>query len=169
MQLIDKDDFGQYVQFSNNLRSENVDFHCMDAQNFDFAELFPNATVSGNTFLADIETALSESPVTRPELVAFFNEFVKGYLVCKAYARLLLWLGRNITQFGLRVNNEDTSTEVSDTARAALIADINSKANVYLIKMQKRFETVNGTFDTIVYGASCSGGNVKPKIRIKAI
>jgi hypothetical protein len=172
MQLIDKDDFGAYVQFSDNLRAANVNFHCMDAQNFDFAELFPDATLSGNTFLADIETAFSESPVTRPELIAFFNNYVKAYLVCKAYARLLLWHGKNITQFGIRVNNEDTSNEITDKARSELIADINSKANVYLLKMSNAFKTANATFDSIVYGntTGCdTSQNRKPKTRIVAI
>lgn len=171
MQLIDKDDFGEYVQFSDNLRAGNVNFHCMDAQNFDFAELYPNATVSGNTLLANIETAVSESPVTRPQLVTFFTNFVKPFLVCSAFQRLLLWQGRNITQFGIRVNNEETSNEISDKARAELISDINNKTNIYLLRMSNAFKAANNTFDTIVYGntSGCNQENRGPKTRIAQI
>lgn len=164
VQLIDKTDFGTYVKFSDNIPARDVDFQCKDAQNFDLYPISPVAVISGNNLVTDIENNINVSPVTRPELISFFDDFVKPFLVCKAYSRFLLWAGRNITQYGLRVNNEDTSTEVTDKARAEMIADINHKANVYLARMQDELNDVELTFDGIVYDFDCK---TKPRAQTK--
>jgi len=168
VQLIDKDDFGTYVKFSDNLRAADVDFHCKDAQNFDAYPIMPVAVVSDNNIVLDVENAINESPVTRPELLEWFTDYLKPFLVCKAYARLLLWQGRNVTQFGLRVNNEETSSELTDKNRAELIADIEHKCNVYLARLTDNLKDTDYTYDLIVYEQSCQ---TKPraKTRIKAI
>lgn len=168
IQLIDKDDFGAYVKFSDNIRAADVNFQCKDAQDIDAVPIMPIAVVSKNNMVTDIENAINESPVTRPELLAFFNDYLKPFIVCKAYARFLLWAGRNITQFGLRVNNEDTSTEVTDKARAEMIADIEHKANVYLARMSTNLKEKAYTFDTIVYSFDC-GTKPRAKTRIYSI
>lgn len=168
-QLIDKEDFGAYVKFSDNIRAADVDFHCKDAQNFDAYPIMPLAVVSGNNMVTDIETAVNESPVTKPELVAFFNDYLKPFLVCKAYARFLLWAGRNITQFGLRVNNEETSTEVTDKSRAEMIADIEHKCNVYLARMTTNLYDTDYTYDGVVYEFGDCKSKPRAKTRIIAI
>lgn len=167
-QLIDKTDFGEYVKWSNNIPDRDVDPHCLDAQNFDAYPIMPKAVVSGNNIITDIETAIAESPVTKPELVAFYNTYLVPFLVCKAYARFLLWAGRNITQYGLRVNQEDTSTEVTDRARGDMIADIQSKANVYWARLTEYLSYEDLTLDGVVYSFNCSD-KARPKTRIKAV
>ena len=81
------------------------------------------------------------------QLQALFNNYIKGFLVCKAHARLLLWQGNNVTQFGLVRNREDTSDAISDKQRAELIQSSEHKANVYLAQMAKALEDANYTFE----------------------
>lgn len=169
IQLIDKDDFGAVVKFSDNIRASDVDFHCKDAQNFDAYPIMPIAVVSLNNIVLDVETAINESPVARPELLEWFTDYLKPFLVCKAYARLLLWQGRNITQFGLRVNNEETSTEVTDKNRSELIADTEHKCNVYLARLTSALKEADFTYDSIVYDFNCSSTKPRAKTRIKAV
>lgn len=154
--LINKDDFGAYVQWSNNIPAANVDYHCADAQNFDVEPIMPTAVVSGNNMLTDIIAALAESPVTKPELVAFYGAYVKPLLVLNAYRRFLLVHGINNTQFGLRVNNEETSNEITDKRRGEIMSDAQQKANVYLAKMTAELKAVDYTFDNIVYQYACA-------------
>lgn len=168
VQLIDRDDFQQYVKFSANIPARDVDYQCKDAQEFDVMPLLPVAVITGNNMMTDIEVALFESPVTKQELVSLYNDFVKPLLVCKAYARYLLWAGRNVSQFGLRVNNEDTSIEVSDKARGELIADVEHKCNVYLSRLLKELNDKKFTFDTIKYTTGCEVV-ARPKTKIISI
>lgn len=168
-QLIDKDDFGQYVKWSDNIPARDVDFHCKDAQNFDAVPIMPLAVVSHNNLITDIETAILESPVTRPELLSFYADFVKPYLVLNAYRRFLLWSGRNLTQYGLRINNEETSTEVTDKARAEMMADALHKGNVYLARLTDGLKDADYTFDDIIYSFNNCQTKPKAKTRIKAV
>lgn len=169
-QLIDKDDFGQYVKWSNNIPAADVNFHCKDAQNFDAVPIMPIAVVSGNNLITDIETAISESPVTRPQLLTFYTDFVEPYLVLCAYNRFLLLHGINITQYGLRINNEDTSNEIDEKKLANVMADALHKSNVYLARLTDRLKDVNYTFDNIVYSYNnCETTKPRAKTKIKAV
>ena len=163
-QLIDKNDFIGVVPMSVNIPDVNVNLHCLDAQNIDTFPIMP-ITATGVNMLTDIENATSSS---NPELMEFFTTYLKPFMVCMAHARFLLWQGNNITQFGIRVNQEDTSQPITDKTRAELIASSEHKANVYMMKFKEALEEANYTFDTVVYSYEC---NNKPraKTRIKAI
>jgi hypothetical protein len=152
-QLIDKSDFIGIVKMSVNIPDSDVNFHCMDAQRFDLFPIIPDA----------LATALQGS--MGAELQAFFDDYVKGFLVCKAHARLLLWQGNNVTQFGLVRNNEDTSEPISDKQRAELIQSSEHKANIYLAQMSKAMSDADYTFDSVVYTyETCED---KPKVKPK--
>lgn len=152
-QLINKSDFIGIVKMSVNIPDSDVDFHCLDAQRFDLFSIIPDA----------LATALQGTMGT--ELQAFFNNYVKGFLVCKAHARLLLWQGNNVTQFGLVTNREDTSQQITDKQRAELIQSSEHKANVYLAQMTKAMKDANYTFDSVSYEyAACAE---KPKVKPK--
>lgn len=97
------------------------------------------------------------------ELGTFYYNYLIPYLVFKCYGRFLLWAGRNITQYGLRQNTEDTSESVSDAGRSALIADINVKGNIWYNRFKNRLCTVNYTFDSVKYTIDCDVYNANPK------
>lgn len=96
------------------------------------------------------------------ELGTFYYNYLIPYLVFKCYGRFLLWAGRNITQYGLRENNEDTSAPVSDVARAALISDINVKGNIWYNRFKNRLCKLNDTFDGVKYTVDCNVYNANP-------
>lgn len=163
-QLINKDDFINIVPMSANIPNVNVDLHCLDAQNIDTFPIMPK-TAEGVNMLTNIENATSSS---NPELMSFFETYLKPFMVCMAHARFLLWQGNNVTQFGIRVNQEDTSQPITDKTRGELIASSEHKANVYMMKFKQALEDANYTFDSVVYSYKC---NQKPraKTRIAAI
>jgi len=165
--LIDKDDFSAYVKWSANILASQVDTHCSDAQLFDVKPIMPTAKVSENNMLTDIETAINESPVTKPELVELFNSYIKPLLVLNAYRRFLLWHGVNIAQFGLRKNIEETSESITDKQRAELMADTEAKTNAYLAEFKKALKDASYTFDDVVY--QYTSEKPKASIRITAI
>jgi len=85
------------------------------------------------------------------QLLTFWTDFVKPYFEACAYYRFLLWHGANVTQYGSRQNNEDTSIEISDKRKGELLADIKGKQDILLARLTKRFSDVNGTLDGVQY------------------
>lgn len=168
-QLIDKTDFIGVVKFSANIPAVDVNFHCLDAQNFDVYPVMPLVGGTGSNLLTDYADAILQSPVTRTELVDFFDDFLKPFMVCKAAARFMLWHGRNVTQYALTEPNQQESTPVTDKARAELIADIEHKANVYLARFNSEFVRLNYTFDSVVYSYGNCQTRPKAKTRVYSI
>lgn len=160
MALIQKSEFKTYVDFSDNIPSKKLDYNINDAQIFDLKPLVP----------ADFYTDLF-SLSARPELTVLLDDYVKPYLICSAFSRYLLWTGRNISQFGIRTNNEDTSTEVSDKARAELIADINNKKSYYWSIFKKKIYDDNYTYDGTTYDFTndCDVSRPKRNFNIRAV
>lgn len=117
------------------------------------------------------EPSVSGSYWTEIELSVSFNSFIKPYLVCSAFSRYLLWAGRNVSQFGLRVNSEDSSAEISDKARGELIADIENKKKHYWAMFKKDLFDRNYKYDSITYNFTndCDISSPKPKFNIRAV
>jgi len=157
--LIIKSEFTDYVKLGANVtKNSDIDTYIKDMQEIEFKPTVPLAFYN----------EICGSPGT--ELTEFLNEYVKKYLICGAYEKFLLWHGRNVAQFGLRENQEDTSTPISDKARAELIADVKRKSNVYLLSMNDRLNDVSYTFDGVVYDFnSCDIAKSKPKIGMKQV
>lgn len=157
MALIQKSDFNIVVQFTQNIEDRMLDLHIADAENFDFVPRVPA------DFYAEISTQASPAD----ELETFRVSYVVPLLVCFAYKRFLLWQGRNVTQYGIRQINEDTSVEVSDKARGELIDDIKSKINVYLTRFYNALKDADYTFDGVAYDFSIK--NRKQILKIRAV
>ena len=83
--------------------------------------------------------------------MTFWSEYVKPYFMCCAYYRFLTWHGANVTQFGSRQINEDTSAEISDKRRGELMADISGKRDIFYARLSKRFNEANQSFDGVTY------------------
>lgn len=160
MALIQKSEFKTYVDFSDNISDKKLNYQINDAQIFDLQPIVPE------DFYADLFSLSS-----RPELTVLLDDYIKPYLICSAFARYLLWTGRNISQFGIRTNNEDTSTEISDKARAELIADINNKKAWYLARFKKAIYDADYTYDSVVYDFTddCEVSRPKRNFNIRAV
>lgn len=164
MALFNKTDFINIVPMSVNIPDANVDLHCNDAQSLDTKPTMP-VRVSNNAIdLIDDLISSESDPSTRPQLWDFYNSFLLPYMVCLAHARFLVWHGRNVAQFGLRVNSEDTSESVTDEQRADLIASSEHKANIYLAQLKVELVNKNFTFDSIPYMYKCDN---KPKVKTR--
>lgn len=85
------------------------------------------------------------------ELGTFYINYIKPFLVFKTFGRFLLWVGRNITQYGLREMNEETSNPVTDEGRSALIKDIKGKGSIWQNRVSNYLCNVHWTFDTVKY------------------
>lgn len=160
--LVIKSEFLDYVKLGLNVgRTPDIDTHIRDMQTTEFEPIV------SDEFYDDITGDLS----SRPELQSFLDECVKPYIIFGAYGKFLLWHGRNISQFGLRSNNEDTSDPVEDKVRGELLADIRKKTNIFFAKMKKELCKVNYTFDSIVYEFTdeCFSSKSKPFIGIKQV
>jgi len=157
--LIIKSEFTAFVKLGANVtKNSDIDTYIKDMQEIEFKPIVPLAFY--NT-ICDLPGA---------ELTTFLNDYVKPYLICGAYEKFLLWHGRNVAQFGLRENQEDTSTPLSDRARAELIADVRRKTNVYLASMNDRLSDVSYTFDSVVYDFNaCNVAKSKPKIGMRQV
>jgi len=85
------------------------------------------------------------------ERMTFWLGYIKPFFECCAYYRFILWHGANVTQYGIRQNNEDTSTEIADKKKGELMADITNKRDVLMARMTKRFNDLDNTLDGVQY------------------
>jgi len=159
--LIIKSEFESYVKIGANVsKSGAIETAIKDMQEFEFKPIVPLA----------FYTAITGTLTASSELQIFLDDYVKPYIILGSYDKFLLWHGRNISQFGLRENSEDTSTPISDKARAEMMADIRHKANVCLMAMNKRLSDLSYTFDGTVYNfTSCDVSKAKPSIGFKQV
>lgn len=85
------------------------------------------------------------------QLGNFFYNFLRPYLVFISYKKFMIWIGANVTQYGLREINEDTSIPISDGRRAELISDIKTKSNIWLSRLKNEICLMKWIFDNKDY------------------
>lgn len=141
--IIQRTDFNGIVKIGANVQNSELSMHIRDMQELEFFEW------SDDTFYSDVMNIASVS--NRPQLLELVNTYIKPYLVCGSYYNYLLWAGRDSTQMGIRVNNSESNSEISDKGRGELMADINKKKNVYLNRLKKKLNDDNYTYDSITY------------------
>lgn len=129
-------------QFTTNIEDRLISPHITKTIEIGFTEI-----LSEN--LIDAIQNLSLTDNTKPELIAFYNNYFKQVWSYFSYIRFLTWHGRNITQFGLVAVNDDTTSLVSDKARAELINNTERDSQVYLTRLLNRLIEVNYIFDNI--------------------
>ena len=158
--LIIQSDFDSYCRLSNNIKKSELDIPIKDAQ----LELL--------SWIPDVMyTDLMNNLDSKPELTTLFNEYIKPVLVLTAYYKFILWHGRNISQFGIRQNNEDTSEEISDKARGELMADVQSRKSAYLNVLKDKMDEDNYTYDSVEYNfyASDNKRELRPQLNIRQL
>lgn len=99
----------------------------------------------------DSEPSSSNTDWAEIQLMSFWTDYVKPYFRACAYYNFLNWHGANVTQYGLRQNQEDTSQEVSDKRKGELMASVAGKKDSYLARLTKRFDDMANTFDGTQY------------------
>lgn len=171
-------DVREYFPISENVKG--FDAHVNDAVKFDLYSTFPEALLNliqselnikqwsklnnyttldsvfwkDKYYIAKNSNLNSEPPSANwddYETMDFWGDYLKPYLIACSVSRFMLWHGRNVTQYGLRQINEDTSVEVTDKARGELKADIDNKKDYYMTRIRKKLEDVKWILDGVKY------------------
>ena len=123
-------------------------------------------------YLADAVNTDSQPPSVNWEafeLMNFYYEYLLPLMAFGAYYRFIAYHGTNITQFGLTtpIDPQGTFQPTSSQDRAAMLGDINNKKNVWTLKISKKLNAVNYTFDAVKYpGDDCESSAIKIKPQI---
>ena len=159
--LIIKSDFEAYCKLGKNIKDSDLDLHIRDAQEIELFSWIPD----------NMYTDLMDNLSTKPELTDLFNNYIKPFLVVSAYYKFILWHGKNISQYGIRQNTEDTSEEISDKSRAELMADVQAKKNVYLSRLKDTMFDDDYTYDNVVYDFynDCDKKELQPQLNIRIL
>lgn len=100
------------------------------------------------------------------ELLTFWGQFMKPYLVYACYKSFLLWHGKHIAQGGVRKHVDNTSFEVSTDELSFLMSDLRLTINTKQTKMMNKLASVSYTFDNIVYQSNENVGIVNQGVII---
>ena len=142
-----KSDFHSYVNFPLNIEDKYINPHIEDAYKY---EVKPKL----DTLATDI---YNHDGSGKPELEAFYDDYVLQWWILIAYRRFLQTHGRNVTQFGYTKTKDPQGTfdQLDGEERAVILKQLTSDAAVcYNYILQQDWD-----FDNSVYrksGGSCS-------------
>lgn len=150
--LVTKSDFGTFVQLSTNIEDRLINFHVDNSQLYDVEPRL------GALLYADLIAlpSVPDDPETKPELRAFYNDYVKRYVCLLAYCRFIAEHGTNVTQFGFTQLSDPAGTfdTPSEDRRAVFLRQYRSDAETSLTRLFNRLDAVNYTLDGINYQKS---------------
>ena len=140
-----KSDFPSFIPFSMNIPDNLVNPRIDDAFKFDIRPKLEG--------LAD--DIKEYSGTDRPELAAFYKDYVLHWWILLAYKRFLELHGKNITQFGVTKTKDPGGTfdQLTGEERAVMIKQVQSDANTLFTLISSR----EWKFDNVKYRRrSCS-------------
>jgi hypothetical protein len=122
-----------------------IDFHIDNSRKL---EVEPIVTVA---LMEAVDNA-----VDKPELIAFYDIFIKPYWCLSAYYRFIATHGTNVTQFGVSVARDPKGTfnEATGDQRALILRQVHSDRTVYKNYMVEKLKQVNFTFDGVSFAES---------------
>jgi hypothetical protein len=149
-------------QLTTNIEDRLINPHIKKTIEISFEGL-----VSDNLINAII--ALSLTDATKPQLIAFYNNYFKQVWSYLAYIRLLTWHGRNVTQFAISTIVDDSTQQVSDKARATMISNTERDSQVYINRMLNELKDKNYRFDNINFSKVSPIKKSRGRFGIRAI
>lgn len=164
-----KSEFQNYVQFTVNIEDRIINYHVEDAFYYEIKPKLGYPTDSAKDIGLVIYN-LATDDITKPELKAFFDNYVKRYWVLLAFKRFLQNHGRNVTQFGytkLR-DPEGTFDQVDGEERAVYLKQLQHDINITETNLFVELNTKRWTFDSFTYGQT-SVNPPKKKFGISAV
>ena len=116
-----KSDFATFVPFPSNIAYNLINPRINDAFKFDIRPRL-------GTLADDIK---AYTGTDKPELQAFYDDFILHWWVLLAYKRFIELHGINITQFGITKTKDPGGTfeQVSRDDRAIMLKQLQSDAN----------------------------------------
>jgi hypothetical protein len=122
-----------------------------------------------NAFVSAI-SALSLNDTNKPQLIAFYNTYIKAAWVHYAYARFLRSHGKNITQFGIQYITDQDASNVGNDEVAYMVKGFEGDALKYLNIAKEEAKKENYTFDNVnLFGNDNKETSTKPRFRISGI
>lgn len=149
--LITKEDLKEYVQFSDNIEDRLIDFHIKMIQETVVEPLFDK------TLFVNLNEIVNNPAHVFPELEILFEDFIKPWIANKTIYSFYAQHGINVTQYGMRVMNEDTSQPIAPEDRSMLLQTVKNNANAYWLRLDKKMTDDNFTYDNITYKDVCNG------------
>lgn len=133
-----KDDFIEFLPWSVNIPENMYKTYIEDAYKFDIRPKL-------ETLAVDIYNYADKSEV-KPELQAFYDNFVRQWWVLLAFKRFITVHGRNLTQFGYTKTRDPQGTfdQVTQEERAVVLRQLVSDIDMCLIYMAKETWTFDG-------------------------
>lgn len=144
-----KSDFPLFVNFSLNIEDRLINPHIEDAYKYDVKPKLDSLASDIYEYEYSLET--------KPELKAFFDNFILQWWILLAYKRFIQNHGRNVTQFGYTKTKDPQGTfeQLDPNERSVILKQLEHDYNVcfnYILQ-----ET--WTFDSITYrkrGEDCN-------------
>jgi len=136
-----KSDFPAFVNFSLNIEDRLINPHIEDAYKYDVRPKLDVLAVD----IYDYDANLT----TKPQLKAFFEDFILQWWVLLAYKRFIQNHGRNVTQYGYTKTKDPQGTfdQLDGEERAVILRQLMSDAGVsYNYILQETW-----TFDGVAY------------------
>ncbi len=142
-------DFIEFFPWSKNIDENEYVTHVSDAYKFDVRPQLDQLALDILNY--------SDNSGTKPELQAFYNDYVRQWWTFLAFRRFIQIHGRNITQFGYTktADPEGTFTQVDQIERSVVMKQIQGDAQIlFALILQKEWK-----FDGVTYrkpGGDCS-------------
>src|SRR6187549_224237 len=119
-----KSDFPEFVNFSLNIEDRLINPLIEDAYKYDVRPKLDSLAVD----IYDYDTTTE----TKPELEAFFENFILQWWILLAYKRFIQNHGRNVTQYGYTKTKDPQGTfdQLDGEERAVILRQLASDAGV---------------------------------------
>lgn len=147
--LISKSNLVTYCQFTDNIEDRLINPIIQDTQDLEIEPLIDPVMFTNFNLIVGGSTLF-------PQLKSFFDNYVKQWICFTTYYNFCTVHGINVTQYGIRVNNEDTSVPVDPQDRAKFNQAYKNKGNAYYLRMNKELDAKAYTFDNIKYDEVCA-------------
>jgi len=87
----------------------------------------------------------------KQELITFWHQFAKPYLIYYTYRSFLIWHGKHISMGGIRKHTDNTSFEINAEELGYILGEVKVSVSTKKTKMLNKLTDVAYTFDTIKY------------------
>jgi hypothetical protein len=145
-----KEQFKEFTQFTDNVDDRILNFQIKQSYSKNLVPKFGDLITTIYNSEAENADELAES---KPELAAFYTDYMLEYWILSAYRRFFSQHGINVTQFGLTrtADPEGTFTPANGDDRAIIMRQVSSDINVLETSLYRRLCEVNWTFDGVTF------------------
>jgi hypothetical protein len=88
------------------------------------------------------------------DLINFWAQLVKPYLVYECYKSFILWHGKHVSQGGFRKHVDNTSFEINEAELSYLIGDLKNKISLKKVAMTNYLNACDYTIMGVKYSVN---------------